>query len=383
MGWSVIFLMTEQFEAKLDCRWFIGEKPCRFKRLCAGCPHYDPMGARVLVIKLAAMGDVLRTTCLLPSLAQAFERRHVTWVTDPSTVDLLKCSPGIDLLLPWDLEAVTYLTSQSFDLVLSLDKEPRGTALAEKASAPDKRGFGLSQWGTPRPLNPSAQYAFRLGLDDELKFRQNRLTYQQIIHQAVDLPGPGPAYAFEAPQEARIWADGLLNSLGVDPARAVGLNTGAGPLFAHKAWLPERFAALADWLREEKGLQPVLLGGPAERELNRQIASLCRGPVADTQGRHDLIQFAALCGRLRLLVTSDSLAMHLALAQEAPCVILFGSTCTQEIMLTGPGRLLSARLECQPCYRRACTREDHCMLALSQERVREAVSQVLAEAGVA
>ncbi len=369
----------DEFEARLDCRHFVGEKPCRFKRLCAGCGHYAPMGTRVLMVKLAAMGDVLRTTCLLPSLNRSFDPLHITWVTDPVSLGLLSCAPGIDRLMGFGFDTVHQLLAERFDLLLCLDKEPRATALAERAAAADKRGFGLSPWGTPRPLNPAAEYAFRLGLDDELKFRQNRLTYQQIVHQAVGLPGPQEAYAFSPPAAAREFGRELLAARGLDPARTVGLNTGAGPLFAHKAWLPERFAALADWLREGLGLSPLLLGGPAERELNRHIAGLCSGPVADSGGGHDLVQFAGLVGCLRALVTSDSLAMHLALAQGVPTVVLFGSTCPQEIMLPAPGRLLFAGLECQPCYRKECDKAEHCMLALSQAEVRRALAEVLEE----
>lgn len=369
----------ERFVFHGDCRWFVGEKPCRHKRLCEGCPHYAPMGRRVLIIKLAAMGDVLRTTTLLPSLARAHDPLHVTWITDAASLPLLSCAPGIDRRLAFGFDAVHQLLAERFDLALCLDKEPRATALVERVAAEEKRGFGHSPWGTPRPLNPAADYAFRLGLDDRLKFFDNTLTYQEIVHRAVELPGPEEAYAFQAPDEAVAFGRGLLAELGLEPARTVGLNTGAGPLFAHKAWLPERFAALADWLRDEQGLTPLLLGGPAERELNRAIAGMCRGPVAVSGGGHDLVQFAGLVGLLRLVVTSDSLAMHLALAQSVPAVILFGSTCAQEILLPTPGRRLSAGLTCQPCYRRRCDKPEHCMAALSLDEVREAVRRVLAE----
>lgn len=370
---------NEQFIAHQDCKWFSGEKPCRFKRLCRDCPEYSPISHNILVVKLAALGDVLRTTCLLPSLARAYPRARITWITDASALPLLACAPGIDLLLPHDFDSVQRLTPQRWDLAICLDKEPRAISLIEQVQCEQKRGFGMNAWGTPRPLNPGAEYAYRLGLDDELKFVSNQLTYQQIIHQAVGLEGPREAYVFEPPQRALEFAEAFFREKGLDPERTVGIFTGAGPVFAHKAWLPERLAALADWLRDDMGLSPLLLGGPAERELNKQIAALCQGPAADSGGEHDLIQFAGLAGKLRLMVTSDSLPMHLALAQKTPTVALFGSTCAQEIMLTAPGRLLGAGLDCQPCYRGACDRPDHCMKALSLATVQEAVQAVLKE----
>ena len=62
--------MTD-WHASTDCRWYLGEKPCRFKRLCPDCPHHAPRGAEILVIKLGALGAVLRTVALLPALRRA------------------------------------------------------------------------------------------------------------------------------------------------------------------------------------------------------------------------------------------------------------------------------------------------------------------------
>ncbi len=367
------------FRVREDCRWFVGEKPCRFKRLCQDCPEYTPWRGSILVIKLAALGDVMRTTCILPSLARAYPDHRITWVTDPAAVPLLACSQGIDQVLPYDFDHVFPLLAMEFDLALCLDKEPRAVGLVEQVRARRKLGFGMNRWGTPRPLNPEAAYAWRLGLDDELKFHRNQLTYQETIHQALDLGRTSAAYVFTPPERAREFGRELLARLGLEPGRTLGLVTGAGPVFAHKAWLPRRLAALADWARDELGLSPLLLGGPEERALNREVAALCRGPVADSRGKHDLIQFAGLVGLLRLVVVPDSLAMHLALAQGVPAVVLFGSTCPQEIMLTAPGRLLSAGLECQPCYRNRCHEPNHCMKALALETVQAAVRQVLEE----
>jgi len=47
-----------------NCRHWVGHKPCKENRLCPDCPEFEPLGPRILIIKLAARGDVLRTTAL-------------------------------------------------------------------------------------------------------------------------------------------------------------------------------------------------------------------------------------------------------------------------------------------------------------------------------
>src|SRR5512147_2742797 len=90
----------------LDCRHFLGDRPCKFKLLCAGCAEYSPMGKRILIVKLGAIGDVLRTTPLLTGLKRAYPQSHITWVVDKEALPLLKSNPSIDRLLPFDFSAL-------------------------------------------------------------------------------------------------------------------------------------------------------------------------------------------------------------------------------------------------------------------------------------
>ena len=105
------------------------------------------MGTRMLVIKLAALGDVIRTAALLPGLKREWPTSHITWVTRPSGVRMLANHPLIDRLLSFDAESICHLEHERFDLCLSLDKEPGPAALAPKAdpwsNAPRSGGTGV------------------------------------------------------------------------------------------------------------------------------------------------------------------------------------------------------------------------------------------------
>ena len=63
-------------DLKPDCRQFRWDRPCaphkRTGVTCATCERdYDPVRSRLLVVKLAALGDVLRTTAMLPAIHAA------------------------------------------------------------------------------------------------------------------------------------------------------------------------------------------------------------------------------------------------------------------------------------------------------------------------
>ena len=368
---------------RLDCRHYRGDRPCTqgIQGVCpADCDDYSGMGHRILVIKLAALGDVIRTAALLPGLKTFWPESHITWVSRPSGVRMLANHPQIDRLLPFDAETVCHVEHERFDLCLSLDKEPGPSALAMRVDARDKRGIGLSAHGTAYPLNPACATYFCLGLDDELKFHHNRKTYQQLIYEAVGLPYGGQRYRLYPSTAQQDRARQYWRAQGVaDDDVLVGLNTGAGHVFANKSWPPQRFIELAQRLMREDGWRVGLLGGPEERELNASIAAACPG-VANPGCEHGELQFAALLQRCQTIVTGDTMAMHVAIACDVPAVVLFGPTCHQEIDTFGRGERVCTRLPCSPCYRRQCDRSPDCMEDISVDEIHAAVRRWVGDA---
>ncbi len=359
-----------------NCIYFKGEKPCVFKRTCDHCPHFKPFGPKILIIKCRAQGDVLRTTPLLSGLKRAFPDSFITWVVDEETVDLLRDIPEIDRVLPMNAETALALRAQRFDVVYSLDKDPGLTALAMLVQAPLKHGFGLNEHGNVIALTPAAAYALRLGVDDELKFRANEKTYQHLIFEASDLEYRTDDYVFVLSESHRRKARLFFEKNAIPKGRLnIGLNTGAGAKFTTKQWPEGHFLKLIPRLKKELKANIFLLGGPRERALNQRLARKAKVKVFDTGTENSLLEFAGFLERMDIVVCSDTLAMHLALALKKKTVVLFGPTCPQEIELYGRGRKLFAGAECAPCYRQTCPKPV-CMIRLTPGQVLQAVREV-------
>lgn len=363
---------------KLDCRHFIGDRPCKFKRVCPGCEQYSSMGKRILIVKLSAIGDVLRTTPILSGLKRAYPESHITWVADKEALPLLQRNPRIDRLLTFEFSSLLPLEMETFDLVIGLEKETRGAALVSKVKAREKRGFGLGPEGNVSPLNRASDYAFLLGLSDDLKFKQNRKTYPELIFEMAELEYRKDDYLFFLSAEdlafAEKFARGAKRKNG-EPI--IGLNTGAGRVFANKAWTVEGYLKLIAMLRKETKACLLLLGGPDEKERNRRIREEAKGAVIDTGCDNTLPQFAALINLCGLLVTGDTTALHLAIGLKKKVVALFGPTCAQEIDLYGRGEKILSPLSCSPCYRRHCLVSPNCMEAISPEEVMQKIRFLL------
>jgi len=359
------------------CRYFVGEKPCRYKRTCPGCPHFSPFTRRILIIKLGALGDVLRTTPLLRRLKEDFPQSQITWLTDAAAVSLLRDNRHIDRLFHCSFEHETILRAERFDLLINLDKAPFAAALASLLYAKKKLGFGMHPAGAICPLNKEAQYAFRLGVDDELKFRKNRKTYQEIVFEACGFRYAGEAYELPCAD----LTDDELSRRGIPELKrpVIGLNTGAGSLFAGKGWTREGWKSLIDIVVRDLRGTCLLLGGERERELNAWLMRKCAHPsLFDTGWDNPLPVFVSLVGLCDLVVCGDTLGMHIAIGLRKKVVALFGSTCPQEIDLYGRGVIVQADdIPCAPCYRRTCDKGEICLSGISVETVAGAVKRLL------
>jgi heptosyltransferase-2 len=365
-------------EVRTDCRLFLGDRPCVWGGRCEGCEHYAPRGEHIVVIKLAAAGDVLRTTSVLPPLKRAHPDSYVTWVTDAAALPLVELNPYIDRARPFSFDTWLALSAQKIDLLLSLDKEERAAALASSLAASTKRGFGLDPDGAVVPLSDGARYDYELGLSDEMKFHGNTLTYPEIFCRTAGLDYEGEPYQLGLPERSIEYAERFLGGLSFSEP-LVGLNVGAGAVFANKAWTPAGYAALAGAIRERLGGTAIVLGGPDDRERAEEVLRLEPDATLDG-GLHEVLDFAAVVGMLDALVTGDTLAMHIAIALGVPSVVLFGPSAAQEIEIYGAGGKVVTPLDCAPCYRRRCDKTPSCMDAIEMESVYATLKEALERA---
>ncbi len=132
---------TEEREIAFDCKFFLGDRPCVWHKnsgvLCT-CDHYQKVEQRLLMIKLDAMGDVLRTTALLPALAEAHPGVAITWITRRESRLLLERNPYITEVLEYGPDALLQLQTRTFDRVINLDAGETSAALASMANAKQK-----------------------------------------------------------------------------------------------------------------------------------------------------------------------------------------------------------------------------------------------------
>lgn len=366
-------------EIAFDCKHFLGDRPCVWHKtsgvLCT-CDHYQKIEQRLLMIKLDAMGDVLRTTALLPALAER-PGLAVTWITRKESRPLLERNPYITEVLEYGPDAFLQLQTRAFDRVINLDAGKTSAALASIANSKQKDGFVLDARGYVQATNQAARKWLEMGVFDDLK-RHGARTYQDIMLEIIGCSGADHRYVLELTEEERSRGRAHLERLGVDLSRPViGLNTGAGQRWQLKQWREEGYLELAERLAKRRAVQFVLLGGPEERERHQRLMASSKIPLIDTGCDNSVRHFAAIVAACNLVVAGDTLAMHLALALKRRAVILFGPTSSAEIEMYGFGEKVVPQMDCLVCYKSTCDFVPNCMDLISTNMVEGAVERQL------
>jgi heptosyltransferase-2 len=341
-----------------DCRHFRGDRPClphkREGVHCDGCPHYDPIQQRILIIKLGAVGDVIRTTPLLRALRK--DGVHITWLTD--TPEVLPAT-WIDKILMLTPTALAYLLACDFDALYNLDKDDQAIALAKLIPARKKFGFTLER-GVCVPIDQKARAKWLTGVFDDLN-RLNTLSYPEEIFAICGLKFKGEKYIVE-----------LDNSPPFDldlPRPLIGLNTGAGARWPSRLWKFEHWEELATRLLSH-GCEVLLLGGPDEDVKNRELAE---STGAAYQGIFPLKRFFHLVNEVDVLVTGVTMALHIGIGLEKRIVLMNAIFNRREFELYGLGQVIEPDVDCLGCFKPVC--EKDCMNQLLPEQVFKAVLQ--------
>ena len=363
------------------CKHFTGYKPCYPNTNCLEeCENFDPIGTKILIVNLDAMGNVLVTTSILPAIKRKYPQSQITWITLKNAAPLLANNPLIDRVFLWEPESWLTLGNIRFDMVMNVDKSQRSCAFTMELQAGEKLGFGLNEDGVIVPLNPEAEENYRLGLDDHFKFRENTKTVSQLQCEQFKLEFKRDDYVLNLSPEEDAFCRSYRAETGLNGYKVVvGLNTGCSELYPNKKLTVDQHVLLIERLSRVPGVRCVLLGGPEDMLRNAEIARRVGSKVMSTptgEGVRRGIIYENLCD---IVVSGDSFGMHIAIGLKKRVVAWFGVSCWTEVDLFDRGiKLIPEGLECSPCWKRSCPYNLECIQMVDLDAIVAEVERVCA-----
>lgn len=350
-------------EVKYDCLHYRGDIPCAPNKLrgkiCPGCDEYAKISKRILLIKLGAMGDVIRTTPLLKKLREVHPGSHITWLTHyPDILPELQ----IDSIQKFGYSTVFCITNERYDIAINLDKDKEACILLSKVQAKEKFGFSWSDEGHITGLSEAAESKILTGLFDELS-RSNKSSYQEEIFEICGFKfNKEPNILNVDEMFAAKWKAYFKNER---HGSLIGLNTGCGNRWPTRLWPREYWITLISKLMDS-GYTPVLLGGEDEHDANLKYSEITG---ALYPGHHSLKEFIAIVDECDIVVTAVSMAMHIASGLGKPIVLFNNIFNRHEFELYEKGVIVEPSTGCDCYYGNVCKRQVVCMNDIKPETV--------------
>jgi heptosyltransferase-2 len=333
-------------------------------------PAIDSSHIHILIVKHGALGDVVRTSYFATALRQKFgDRLRLSWITDQMASLLIRFNPNIDDVWSSYEECRKY----SFDLIYSLDDEKNILTNVSRLECSGLVGAFIDKEGAVTYTDNSSAW-FDMGLiskygkgrADELK-RLNTRSHADIFSEIFNVAFPSPE--FWGNNRYKPW----IYSNVVTKGRVIGVNPFAGGRWPSKELPPLELKSLCSILLKSflSDADTLILLGANDDYLKNQILSLelDDGRIWVPNTDDSVLRLASVIASLDYLITSDSLALHLAIAQKIPFAAFFAPTSAVEIDDFGCGiKILST----SPDY---CSySKDADNASITAERILEAIT---------
>lgn len=286
-----------------------------------------------------SLGDVLRTTPIL----EKYRGAQVTWVTDSEAFPLLENNPLIHKLLPYDFTTAFQLQAEEFDTVINLEKIPGICALAEKIKARRNRyGFIFnSQTGEAEALDSA--YEVLAVSSNPIAKKNNKRTFQELLFEMIGEKWNGEEYILGYKPKTQEQYD-------------VALNTQVGQKWPTKSWSRENWDKLEELL-VSSGLK------------------VTRQDKQDQKVLKDLNFYMDWLNSSKIIISNDSLGLHIGIALRKKVYGLFGPTPNSEVYFYNRGKAILPpnTQDCMPCFSPICTKDTPCINFITPKQILEEI----------
>lgn len=279
-----------------------------------------PNYSSICILRLSAIGDVCHAVSAVQAIQKAHPNAKITWVIGKVEAMLLANLPGVELVVFDKKQGRVALKNlkqtfkgQKFDVLLNMQVALRAGFVARCIPAKVKIGF---DWARSKELHSL--------------FINKRIAAQPHAHvlegfkgfaKAIGVNDYQPSWEMPYTQQDQNTADELLTAEYLSNKLFV-ISPAASK--AQRNWLPERYAALADYAHQQ-GFKVALTGGPTELEINlaNNIIKHSQHSILNLVGKTKLKELLCVLKRASVVLAPDTGPAHMAVTVGTPVIGLY------------------------------------------------------------
>ena len=287
---------------------------------------------RICIVMMSAIGDTVHVLPVINAIKRQHRSAHITWVLQPGPASLVRGHPAVDDIIIFDRTlgwrafagVRRELRRRSFDVLLDLQVYFKAGIVTALSGAPTRLGFDRAR---ARDLN--------------WLFTNRRISANPVQHvqdqyfeflKELDVPTQPVEWNLGPWPDELNWQKDWVSQHMARPIATIVV----GSSKPDKDWIPERWTAVCNLLENEYGLQPVLVGGGSEREINAaaRIAATAAHPPINALGS-GLRRLVSILDASSVVLAPDTGPLHMSVALDRPVISLIGYSDPRR---TGPYR---------------------------------------------
>jgi len=346
---------------------------------------------KILILRLSAVGDVLRTLPAVMALREYFPSSHIAWVVEEPSKTLLESQPEIDqvILFPrkrwtegmksigkaWKTfkemgQFVLELRRQEFDFVLDFHGIIKSGLISFLSGSPKRIGYDRKSSKEGNFLLSNIKV--RLPKEKISRYQRNFALLKGVGLEVKDFDA-----RLHIPQRDKEYIESFLVRLNPPLRRpSIAIHAGTNPKAVFKKWMPGHYAQLADRLIRELDATVIFTWGPEELESVEAIRKEMTEQSVLGPETESLTQLGELFKHCDLYLGGDTGPMHIASLMGTPVLVIYGPT--DPVFHEPLGRHKKVRKEvgCNPCRNRSC-KDLKCLKIITVDDVFKATKEIL------
>jgi lipopolysaccharide heptosyltransferase I len=346
---------------------------------------------KILILRLSAVGDVIRTLPAVKALKEHYPSSTITWIVEEPSQAFLESQPEIDevILFPrkrwadgiksarrmWATIAemwgfVSDLRRKEFDIVLDFHGILKSGLLSFFSGSPKRVGFD-------RRLAKEGSFIFsnvKVKLPEE---RMSRFQRNFALLRGMGLEVRETKYHLYIPPKDQRYVELFFNAPSASFKRPlIAIHAGTSQQTLYKRWMPRQYSQLADRLISELNATVIFTWGAEELEWVEGIRREMKEPSLLGPRTESLTQLGEVYRHCDLYIGGDTGPMHIASLMGIPVVVIYGPTDPIVNEPFGKHKKVRKEVGCNPCRNRSC-KDLTCLKMISVDDVFKATGEIL------
>ncbi len=346
---------------------------------------------KILVLRLSAVGDVIRTLPAVKALKEHSPSSSITWIVEEPSRALLESQPEVDevILLPrkrwtrgikssrgiWRTIGesrgfIKDLRRRRFDVALDFHGILKSGVLSFLSGSPKRIGYD-------RISTKEGNFLFS---NVKVKLPQQKISRFErnlALLKGMGMEVGGSEYRLHIPPRDREYVASFFKVSSAFLNRPlIAIHPGTSQKAFFKRWMPDQYAQLGDLLVRKINACVLFTWGDGELEWVEGVRKQMTEPSLLAPKTESLTQLGEVYRNCDLYIGGDTGPLHIASLMGIPAVVIYGPTDPVENEPIGRHIKVRKEVGCNPCREYSC-KKLVCIKAISAEEVFNATKEIL------